>query len=148
MKGIPKLIQTRADLQNLFAMYNAKQFDENEVATFTMRVRALYATQYHKVPILDIQGALITTYYFPEAKKGGITEDEHTIKDVEHVADPDSEPGATQYTESRITLSKAPHKDVKVLSLYMEDNHLVHHGFDIAELKYILGVLKNAKIDD
>jgi hypothetical protein len=104
-------------------------------------VTSLYNRQYHSVPILRVEGAKVITFYFPEVVKDDITEEELAVKSVEHIEDPEYEGEGKQYSESHITLSKAPINKT-VLSVYMEDNYLTQNEFDLDELKYIMGVLK------
>lgn len=140
MKGIPKKIQTRKDLQNLFGLAQEGTAGV-EKAELAERIRELLATQYRRVPILSASAAVVTTMYFPEAVKNAPTENGETIKNVVHIEDPDAESGSTQYSNTEITLSKAP-KDNKVISVYMEDNFLTQNDFDIPEINYMLGVLE------
>jgi len=140
MRGIPRRIQTRADLQNLFAMVQATELDGAELLP---KVRMLLSTQYHVVPVLSTDGADIVTHYFPEAKQNGVTEDGLTIKKVKHIEDTEHEGEGIQYKETQITLSKAP-ENTQFIAVYMEDNFLTQNGFDIKEIEYILGVLDNA----
>jgi len=137
MRGIPKNIQTRADLQNLFAM---AQNGELEKSALLMRCLDLLAKQYHSVPILSVEGATITTYYFPECKKGDTTAEGLTVKEVKHIEDKENDEEGVQYAETHITLSKAP-TDKTVLSVFMADNAF-QKKFDVAEINYIQGVLE------
>lgn len=142
MRGIPKAIKTRADLQNLLALAQENKAGV-ERAALAQRVRELFAKQYHKVPILSVSGKIVTTNYFPEALKNGTTEDGLTITKVEHIEDTEAEGESTQYAETRITLSAVP-DNTDTLSVYMEDNYITQNGFDLAEMNFILGVLENA----
>lgn len=139
MRGIPKAIKTRSDLQNLFALANEGAAGV-EKAALAQRIRVLLATQYHRVPVKSVSAKIVTTNYFPEAKKNGTTEDGLTISKVEHIADPDD---AGQFAETQITLSAAP-AAADVISVYMENNFIADNGFDIAQMNYMLGVLDNA----
>ena len=142
MRGLPAIIQTREDLQNLFAL--ARQGDI-DIAKLAEKTRSLLALQYHSVPIVSVDGAKVITRYFPEVSKGDSTEGGLTVKGVNHIESdesPDSE--TTQYETTEITLSKAPTEGAATLSIYKAENHLVQNGFDIAEINYILGVLDNA----
>jgi len=107
------------------------------------KVRMLLDTQYHVVPIISANGADIVTYYFPEAKQNGETACGLTLKKVKHIEDTEHEGQGTQYKETHITLSKAP-ENTQLIGVYMEDNYLTQHGFDLKEIEYILGVLDNA----
>ena len=139
MRGMPKIIQTRADLQNLFALAQAGEAGVGKAA-LAERIRGLLAMQYHRVPILSTENKTVTTMYFPEAQEGGTTEEGLTLTTVTHTNDPES---TGQFSETVITLSKSP-SDKKTLSLFMEDNFLTRHDFDLAEMNYMLGVLENA----
>jgi len=121
-------------------MAQAGELSKTQVAE---RCNDLLAKQYHSVPILSVEGAIITTYYFPECKKGDTTEDGLTVKDVKHIKDEEYEGEGVQYSVTQITLSKTP-TNKEVLSVFMADNFLAHNNFDIDEINYIRGVLANA----
>jgi len=137
MRGFPKFIQTREDLQNLFEMVKAEKLDKAELAE---RVRSLLGLQYHNVPAINVDGAKVTTGYFAEVSKDDVTAEGFTVKKVEHKKDPDGEDDA--YAETVVTLSEAAPEGFRVLSIFVANNPLVLHGFDVEEIKYILGVLE------
>jgi len=137
MRGIPRIIQTPTDLQNLFAMAQNGELDKKSLAS---RCNDLLAKQYHTVPILSADGAKITTYYFPECKVNTTTSEGLTVKSVKHIEDPEPEGEGVQYSQTEITLSKAP-ADKATLSILLDDNFLKHNKFDLDELNYIRGVL-------
>jgi hypothetical protein len=140
MRGIPNFIQTRDDLRNLFNKAKAGELDTSEVAEL---VRTLLARQYHTVRIVSVDGAKVTTRYFPECQKGASTACGLSVKSVAHVEDSESEGDSVSYSETIITLSKAPADDV-MLSVFMEENFLTRNSFDIDEIIEILEVLENA----
>jgi hypothetical protein len=146
MQGIPAHIQTREDVQNLFAL---AQQGEIEKAPLAEKIESLLAMQYYQTPILSIDGETVTTRYFPEVAVGATTEDGLTVEDVQHIEPPQDEAADEQgggaegmgYTETKITLSAAPADGATMLSIYKDDNFLTENGFDVAEINYILGVL-------
>ena len=119
MRGIPRNIQTPADLDNLFQQYAAgKQvrlkgkaklspaiadlmmtLDENlpeeskiDGNELTGCIRRLLGRQYHRVRILEIEGNKLTTMHFPEITHANRTEEGHEIVTYEHIeASEDSE---------------------------------------------------------
>jgi len=140
MRGVPRSIQTFADVQNLFTMARDGKLDK---ATVVSRFRTLLARQYHSVPILSIDGAQVKTRYFPECVKGGMTACGLSVKAVTHNEDPESEGENVSYNETVVTLSKAP-ADSQVLSIFLEENYLARNGFNIAKINEYLEVLENA----
>jgi len=138
MRGIPRKIQTRADLQNLFAMARSGELDSKEKAEAAERCNELLATQFHSVPILSAEGANIKVRYFPECKQGDATSEGASIKSVKHIEDKDSEDVGVQFSETHITLTKAP-ADKEVLSILMADNFLTQNNFDVAEINFMRG---------
>ena len=138
MRGIPRKIQTPADLQNLFAMARSGALNRAEKALAVERCNELLATQYHSVPILSAEGASIIVRYFPECKQGDATAEGSTIKSVKHIEDRDSEDMGAQFSETHITLSRAP-ADKVVLSILMVDNFLTQNNFDVAEINFMRG---------
>jgi len=142
MKGMPEIIQTRRDAQNLFQLAQEGALDRAEVAK---RFRAMLGSQYHAVPILSMSGDVVTTRYFAEVLKDSVTHDGLLVKSVEHIKGTSEDDGEDneQFVETNITLSSAPAKDLSVLSIYVPNNVLVSHAFDIAELEFMLGVLES-----
>ena len=140
MRGLPKSIKTKEDLQNLFklAQEGYDRFEKDELIAL---IKSLLRRQYHSTPILSVDGKVVTTLFFPEVKEGSVTEDGINVTGVVHVEDAEADGEGLQFSQTQITLSKAP-TDTAVLSVYMEDNYLTRNGFEIAEINYILGVLQ------
>jgi len=137
MKGFPKFIQTPADLDNLFDMTKSGELSG---AVLTSQINDLLRKQYHSVPILEASGTKITTHYFPECTESAVTDDGLTVNSVKHIEDKEHDGQGVQYSETQITLSKAP-EETTVLSIFMPENFLTQNGFDMSAINYILGVL-------
>jgi len=144
MRGIPQILQTRLDMTNLVGMAQRGELDKTEIAELEELIRSLLGKQYRTVPIILADRAVVTTRYFPEVKEGDVTADGLTVKSVSHTENPEQEESeGTQYSETVVTLSKAPN-DRETLSIFNQDNWLKQNGFEIDEINFILGVLKNA----
>ncbi len=141
MKGIPAYIQTREDLQNLFALAQQGEIDKEAL---TEKINGLLSLQYRHTPILTISGNTVTTRYLYEVAVGDTTIEGLNVTAVQHI-EQQEEDGAdssvVSYSETQITLSEALEPGAAVLSLYAPANFLTENSFDIAEIKYILGVL-------
>ncbi len=142
MKGIPVYIQTRADLNNLFALTQTGEISKAQLAE---KVRGLLSLQYHRIPVLSSNLKTVTTKYFSEVKVGDVTLEGLPVTAVEHKEAPADENtpdnNGTQYAETVVTLSKA-YPAGKPLEIYKPTNFLTENGFDVAEMNYILGVLE------
>jgi len=111
MRGIPRSIQTPADLDYLFDVYTdgkkakgttkarqtpevmsfIKAFDEvfpeedNNEKQLVECLRRLLGQQYHRVRIIAAEGNNITTMFFPEISQATRTEEGHEIIQFEHI---------------------------------------------------------------
>jgi len=140
MRGIPKIIQTPADLHNLHVMAKTGKLTNAEKNEVVERCNALLAEQYHRVPILSVKGTEVKTNYFPECTKGAVTTEGLTVSKIEHIEDIYHDGPGKMFSESIITLSKAP-TDKTVLSIIMEDNFLTQNNFKLEEINFIKGAL-------
>ena len=134
MKGIPKFIKTRSDLNNLFSLVQTGRVEKAELAE---KINGLLELQYHHVPVMAVNGKTVTTRYFHEVNVGDTTKDGHIVKAIDHVQTPKSEDegadAGISYEATKITLSNAPTDDA-VLSIFKLDNYLTEKEFDhIAE---------------
>ena len=152
MKGMPAVIATREDLQNLFALAQENKVDKAKLAE---KVRGLLATQYQRVPVIAQSDDTVTTRYFPEVGLADTTIEGYEIIDVAHIeaesddgeaepGDGEAEPGSeTAYDKTVVSCSTTPESGMETLTVYRQDNYLTRNGFDIAEINYIMGVLCN-----
>lgn len=139
MRGLPTRIQTSDDLNNLFEMSRDGKIDSAGLAE---RIQELLARQYHRVPILEVNGTMVKTFYFPEVSVGDVTADGLTVKTVKHIEDEGAE--EIQFAFSEITLSKKVASETTTLTVVKSVNPLVEDGFDVEKINYILGVLTDA----
>lgn len=150
MRGLPKFIQTRADLQNLFEL--CKQGECSiECAPLIEKIRGLLNQQYFTLPILEKSGNDVTLFWFNEAQVGAVLENGATITAFGHIEATEDElteigevkSEETVYIKTILTLSEAAPDDIRFLKVYNPCNCIVENGFDIDEINYILGVLES-----
>jgi len=116
MRGIPRIIQTPDDLDNLFSMYTAGKnvkgnkkikpspmvaslisvFDESlpeeskvDEAEFATCLRRLLGQQYHRVRIIGTERNKVTTMYFPEIEQVSKTQEGQDVVDYIHIEAPE-----------------------------------------------------------
>ena len=143
MRGMPKFIQTPADLNNLSAIAQTGEIDKGELIE---KINALLARQYFHTPILSIDGNTVTTRYFSEVTVDSTTAEGLTVTAVDHFTpseDETDENSDTTPTETEITLSGALAAGSTVLSIYMPVNFLTQNGFNVTDINNILEVLIN-----
>lgn len=149
MQGMPVIIQTRDDLNNLFILVKSGKISGRKLAE---KIRGMQAAQYHHIPILSQSGNTVTTHYFYEAKIGQTTMEGLTITNVEHILASyidENEAAPNQgiaYEKTITTLSEALPPNSKTLSVYREKKHIIENDFEkdftIKELAVILRELE------
>ncbi len=145
MFGNPNFIQTPADMQNLFALAQEGKVPKRELAE---KIDALLEMRYIRIPVIERSGKTVTTRYFSEVKNGDVTAEGARVTNVEHVEAPPDENAQSSgegvsYEKTIITLSAALPSGSETLAVLREDNPVDRGGFDLPQINYILGVLRN-----
>jgi len=154
MKGIPSKIQTPQDLRNLHELWQdptwQAQNGKIDTELFIERIDFLCDQQFFHVPIINVDGADVTTRFFHEVAEGSETNNGLTVAAVEHFTPPedlqDEDDGEenTVHTCTMITLSAALPEGEKFLHIKNSCNCLNYNGFDMEEVQAIRTALQNS----
>lgn len=108
MRGIPKIIGTGKDIDNIVEMFQNGELDENDKPIFIQKLRAIINTETHNYSILKSSGKDVTIGYTGnEIKINTLINDNYaTIKDINHNEDKSVKGEFPVYTSTTLTLSK------------------------------------------
>lgn len=144
MRGIPKTLGTKQDVDNIMAMIAAGEFKADEVAIFKARLEAALNTATHNYPILSTSGKVVTVGYVGDEVPVGtkVNDDAAKVVSFKHIEEEDpmevSEDGTPRMvpTKTELTLDKALAADATMLAVPdYEHSQLKRMGITVEEVK-------------